>query len=65
MWYDDIKEVFVSFYTVKLTVLEEDLENQRSGMTISRVRLKTQFIELSLIVPCFSAMSTFLFQDLK
>lgn len=41
MWYDDIKEVFVSFYTVKLTVLEEDFENQRSGMTISRVRLKS------------------------
>lgn len=38
LWYDDIKEVFVSFYTLKLNVLEEDLENKRSGMTISRVR---------------------------
>ena len=40
MWYDDIKEVFVSFYAVKLIVLEEDIENQRSGMSITRVRTK-------------------------
>ena len=38
LWYDDIKEVFVSFYALKLNVLEVDHENKRSGMAISRVR---------------------------
>ncbi|CAO1308180.1 unnamed protein product [Diamesa serratosioi] len=36
LWYDDIEEVFVSFYTIKLIVLEEDQEEQKSGMAVSR-----------------------------
>ncbi|CAO1345044.1 unnamed protein product [Diamesa tonsa] len=36
LWNNDMKELFVSIYSLKLNVLEVDQENKRSGMTTSR-----------------------------